>query len=170
MSKLFFAIYIYLLACGLVLCAHPVQAQHPGPPSDYRPQLDINQRCPPGLPCGSTGGGGSGLGSGKGGELPPPVPYVDDMHRQLRLTNVARQIGNGLWQWTAYIEGSAEYLAKIDKILYRLHPTFQPNVRIGNARQKGHPITVTGYGPFLLEAEVWFVNGSTHVYEHFLQF
>lgn len=93
-----------------------------------------------------------------------------DIFENLSLTNTSRNIGNGKWEWTAFISGPSNYLTSIESVTYYLHPTFTPNVYKGDSSQLGHPFTTTGWGPFELKADVNLKNGQYRMYFHMLRF
>jgi hypothetical protein len=97
----------------------------------------------------------------------PPLPNVLD---SISLSNSARQIDNNTYKWTAYIQGSNQDLEQISYVTYYLHPTFKPNVRQGDASQKGHPLTANGWGVFELKAIVVLKDGQHREYKHMLKF
>lgn len=105
------------------------------------------------------------------GKFPPPHGASSvDVLNALSLTNTARNLHNGRWQWTARIEGPPDCLSRIRSVTYYLHPSFTPNVQHGNSTMPGHPLTATGWGVFLLRAEVTLHDGARRSYQHMLQF
>jgi hypothetical protein len=96
--------------------------------------------------------------------------YKYGVQESLSLTNTARYIGNGRWEWTAFITGPPNYLQNINSVTYYLHHTFSPNIYTGNKNQQGHPITMTGWGTFEVRARVVFNDGQQRMYYHMLRF
>jgi hypothetical protein len=105
------------------------------------------------------------------GKVPPSYGMSSfDVLNALRLTNTARNLRNGRWQWTARIEGPPDALGRIRSVKYFLHPSFTPNVQYGNSTLPGHPLTATGWGVFQLKAEVTLRDGVRRTYQHMLRF
>lgn len=86
------------------------------------------------------------------------------------LKNTSRNVGGGRWQWTAYIDGPSQYLDRIRSVSYYLHPSFKPSVQQGDSARPGHPLTATGWGVFVIRAEVSLDDGTRRIYEHMLRF
>jgi len=82
----------------------------------------------------------------------------------LSASNVATRIGNGFWQWTAFIQGPPETLRQVKCVRYTLHPTFPNPIRDVCSRGNGpraFPLTTSGWGTFPLKIHVLFANGKT---------
>jgi hypothetical protein len=100
--------------------------------------------------------------------LPPPSSAA--VLNALSLTNTARPLSGGRWEWTARIDGPAPYLRRIRSVTYLLHPTFKPSVQQGDSSQPGHPLTAIGWGVFELTADVVLNDGTRRAYRHMLRF
>ncbi len=96
-------------------------------------------------------------------------PSADPLNA-LRLTNTARPVSSGSWEWTAFMDGPAAVLRRIRSVTYHLHSTFNPSRRQGDSTRLGHPLTAVGWGTFLLRADVELDDGTRRSYEHTLQF
>jgi hypothetical protein len=97
-------------------------------------------------------------------------PSAAEIMNAFTLKNTSRNLGGGRWQWTAYIDGPSQYVDRIRSVSYYLHPSFKPSVQQGDRSRPGHPLTATGWGVFLLRAEVSLDDGTRRIYEHMLRF
>lgn len=108
---------------------------------------------------------------GGGGQQEQSLPNASaDPFNALRLTNTARQISSGNWEWTAFIDGPASLLGRVRSVTYHLHPTFNPSRQQGDSSRPGHPLTALGWGTFLLRADAELDDGTRRSFEHMLQF
>ena len=71
----------------------------------------------------------------------------------------------GVW-----LEGSREELAEIDKVQYKLHPSFKKQIRESYARNNGFSITFWAWGMFDIEITLFYSNGTTEKLTHYLEF
>ena len=87
--------------------------------------------------------------------------------------NTSKYLGSDSWEWTVFLTGSAETLAKVREVEYTLHPTFSNPVqrvtRIGNASTP-FGLTATGWGTFTVRIVVTFADGRTERLAHPLTF
>ncbi len=80
--------------------------------------------------------------------------------------------GRDIFSWTISLDGCDKRLAQVDHVVYRLHPTFQPNVfevKRKSIDDDKFPFTATGWGKFLVKIDVVFRDGSAEKVEHWLQ-
>jgi len=76
-----------------------------------------------------------------------PVAVAQDATK-LSARNVATRIGNGFWEWTAFIQGPPETLRQVKCVRYTLHPTFPNPIRDVCNRGNGpraFSLTTTGW-------------------------
>jgi transcription initiation factor IIF auxiliary subunit len=63
------------------------------------------------------------------------------------------------WQWTAYIKCTPpDSLDAIEYVEYILHPSFTSPVKIIRRKEGGFPLSTRGWGPFYLNATVYFMD------------
>jgi WD40 repeat protein len=72
------------------------------------------------------------LDIGAGRKERPAQPATPSRARALTFTadNVAKSIGDNKWEWTVFIKGDHQDIAKISCVQYTLHPTFPNPVRL----------------------------------------
>jgi transcription initiation factor IIF auxiliary subunit len=79
--------------------------------------------------------------------------------------------GRTWYNWTAFLRGAEQELARIASVTYVLHPSFRPNRHaITTGKEFGFPFSATGWGTFELAAEVLFNDGSRRILKHNLVF
>src|SRR5262245_20542991 len=104
--------------------------------------------------------------------LPSHVPAAR-AEASIEVTNVARQVAEDAWEWTAYVAGPQDALGNIQCVTYTLHPTFpQPVQKVCGTSNPQYPfgLTVTGWGTFMLRARVDFKDGTSQDVNYFLDF
>jgi len=92
---------------------------------------------------------------------------------ELSADNVATKLREGLWEWTAFIQGTKKTLDQIKCVQYTLHPTFPNPVREVCDRGNGphaFPLTTRGWGTFELKIRVFFADGRSLDLTHDLKF
>lgn len=90
---------------------------------------------------------------------------------RIRLTGNREASGRDIVEWTVYLEGCEGRLARVNRVVYHLHSTFQPNtieVRRQTDNQDFH-LSRTGWGRFSLKADVFYDDGTKETLEHWLQ-
>ena len=79
--------------------------------------------------------------------------------------------GNTWYSWTAFIDGPASDLSRVEKVVYYLHPSFRNNVHaVTSGAGYGFPFSATGWGTFVLRAKVHMNDGSVRDLSHRLDF
>lgn len=88
----------------------------------------------------------------------------------MQIKQTADQIESGNWSWSIWLEGSSADLGEIQKVVYRLHPTFaNPVVERTNAAN-GFRLKASGWGTFTVQLEVHRKDGSVERLKHRLVF
>jgi len=92
---------------------------------------------------------------------------------EIEAANIARAIGDGQWEWTVYIKGSAELLDNVDCVEYTLDPTFKESIQ--KICQKASdatpfPYSAKGYGTFVIKIKVTTKDNHTLSLSHQLVF
>eukprot|EP01065_Artemidia_motanka_P051101 TRINITY_DN88_c0_g1_i1.p1 TRINITY_DN88_c0_g1~~TRINITY_DN88_c0_g1_i1.p1 ORF type:complete len:528 (+),score=121.13 TRINITY_DN88_c0_g1_i1:70-1653(+) len=88
-----------------------------------------------------------------------------------RFSNQAQQVGQDQWAWTAMVS-FAEGAHAVQKAVLHLHPTFRPR-RVDMLRENDGGFTsptFTGWGTFMLRAELQGAAGDSVTLEHQLSF
>jgi hypothetical protein len=93
--------------------------------------------------------------------------------KSVKLDNVASQVGEKIWQWTAFIEADSNVLEQIECVEYILHPTF-PNPRVDvcslGDNSKPFALSAQGWGTFNLKARVLYKDRTYQEIERRLRF
>src|SRR3954469_14987285 len=79
------------------------------------------------------------------------------------LSNTARSIGDDRWDWTVFLQASAQNLSKVKCVVYTLHPTFPNPVRRVCDRGQGaraFALNSNGWGEFTIHAKVMLKDGG----------
>ncbi len=75
--------------------------------------------------------------------------------------------GPDWWRWSVWLDG--DDLAQVDKVVWKLHPTFrEPELEVANRKDKFR-INASGWGGFLVKADVHMRDGSTTQLRHELE-
>lgn len=69
-------------------------------------------------------------------------------------------VGNDYWNWWAWIGGQDADLDRIEKVVWLLHPSFAQSRCITNDRASSFRLDASGWGTFLLRAQVHLKDGS----------
>lgn len=78
----------------------------------------------------------------------------------LRIEQDHEYNGNDHWQWRAWIEGKAGELQKVQRVKWFLHPSFTPSVIVSREAATKFRLEASGWGTFLLRAELRLIDGS----------
>lgn len=77
--------------------------------------------------------------------------------------------GGDYWDWSAWIEANPQALAAIESVTWILHPSFsRPRIE-SRSRQTGFRLDSSGWGTFLLKAELHKKQGDPQVVSHMLE-
>jgi len=88
----------------------------------------------------------------------------------LRIAQDSEYAGKDYWKWRAWIEGKTDELLKVEKVKWFLHPSFTPSVIVSRERASGFRLEASGWGTFLLRAELRLVDGTDVTLRHHLEF
>lgn len=89
--------------------------------------------------------------------------------QSVRLNNTSRAVGEGRYEWTVFLEADSNTLARIEGVVYTLHPTFPNPIRkVTAGREKGFPLSSNGWGEFTIYSEILFSDGTSEVIRHWL--
>jgi hypothetical protein len=78
----------------------------------------------------------------------------------LRIAQDYEYAGDDYWHWRAWIEGRASDLAAVESVKWLLHPSFTPSVVESTDRGSGFRLESSGWGTFVLKAELHRTDGS----------
>ena len=82
-------------------------------------------------------------------------------------------VGQRGWEWTIYVTAEDKVLARIISVTYTLHPTFAQRVHRVDKQGTGHkafPLTLRGWGTFIVDVGITFKDGTTQHKAHQLVF
>lgn len=82
----------------------------------------------------------------------------------------SKNIGNQLWQWWSWIEASDAELDQVKEVIWYLHETFPKPVIKKTSRKNKFQLKQSGWGIFLLYADVNLKNNETISLSHQLSF
>ena len=73
------------------------------------------------------------------------------------------------WEWSVWLEGTAEELADISKVVYTLHPSFVDPVHEIKTRSNGFKLKSMGWGEFELHLALHFKDGKVRNRKHWVK-
>lgn len=90
----------------------------------------------------------------------PPEIYVD---------NTAKY-SDGYYYWTIFIKANPDVLSNVDRVEYRLHPSYPNNVQIIHDRGGAcaFPLSSSSWSEFSVKVRVFFKDGSEQQLDHWL--
>lgn len=77
--------------------------------------------------------------------------------------------GGDYWDWSAWIDANPQALAAIESVTWILHPSFPRPRMKSRSRQTGFRLDASGWGTFLLKAELHKSQGEPQVISHMLE-
>lgn len=112
---------------------------------------------------------------------PQEIPLAVKFQPLIHVSNDSRYLGRKLnvgqrtWEWTIYLSGTQEALDAVQRVIYRLHPTFlDPIHEIDKedrgSNEKAFPFTATGWGTFNVGLTIMFDDGTVFDADHYLVF
>lgn len=72
-------------------------------------------------------------------------------------------LGNDYWKWSAWIVADKSELARVDKVVWLLHPTFKQTRVTSTSRETKFRLDSAGWGTFPLRAELHLSDAGTLV-------
>src|SRR5687768_16005328 len=72
----------------------------------------------------------------------------------LEICQEATPRGEGWWDWSVWIDGPPEELDRVEKLVYRLHPTFPDPVKVVQDRSTAYRLDSSGWGEFTIQADI----------------
>jgi transcription initiation factor IIF auxiliary subunit len=105
--------------------------------------------------------------------LVSPFTVAEARSQAAEIANVARQVREGQWEWTAYVVAPPGELERVRCVVYTLHPTFpNPVQRICHTSDAKYPfgLTAKGWGVFNLLTRIEFTDGSSKDVVHYVNF
>jgi hypothetical protein len=91
------------------------------------------------------------------------------MNLRLRQSAKPKPDRKDYWDWAVWLDGSEELLKEVERVDYRLHPTFPQSNRSSSSAKTRFRIRSYGWGEFLLYATVHFKDGRSITLEHWLK-
>ena len=77
--------------------------------------------------------------------------------------------GNDYWRWWAWIDGDEPELDNIVEVTWLLHPSFSQSRRVTKERGTKFRLETSGWGTFLLRAELALRDGDKRLLKHNLR-
>ena len=77
--------------------------------------------------------------------------------------------GGDWWTWSVWLDGIPGELDQVQKVVWRLHPTFLEPVREQTNRHESFKLTTAGWGSFKVRAEVAMRDGTVVKLHHHLE-
>jgi hypothetical protein len=86
-----------------------------------------------------------------------------------RIAQDFHYVGHDYWHWRAWIEAAPEELDAVREVAWILHPSFSQARVVVSDRATGFRLETSGWGTFLLRAELLLADGRTVALRHRLQ-
>jgi hypothetical protein len=86
----------------------------------------------------------------------------------LTVAQRAEPVDENHWAWSVWLEGSPAELDTVNEVVWKLHPTFSPSVHRVKSRAKKFKLNASGWGEFMIYAEVETKDGRSTSLEHWL--
>jgi hypothetical protein len=87
----------------------------------------------------------------------------------LHLENDSTPRGSDWWDWSIWVDGPSDALEEVESVTYRLHPTFPNPVQKVTDRKTSFRMSSSGWGEFLVAADVRLQSGRTLALERWLE-
>ncbi|HRW10265.1 MAG TPA: hypothetical protein P5121_34415 [Caldilineaceae bacterium] len=87
---------------------------------------------------------------------------------ELYIAQDSQAQGSGWWRWSVWLDGAPEALNQVNTVDYILHPTFREPVQQVTNRNSNFRLDASGWGEFLIRANVHLHDGSTQRLEQWL--
>ncbi len=87
----------------------------------------------------------------------------------LTLVQDARQQDSGRWKWSLRLVGEDDELDQVEYVQYTLHPSFRNPVRRIDDRTSRFRLDSSGWGEFVIQADVRMKDGTSAHLEHYLE-
>ena len=104
----------------------------------------------------------------------PNIPEVENFNVNYTVRNLSaperNQSSGNQKEISVFIESSQAALNKISYVEYKLHPTFNPQLRKSKERKNNFKIKFTCWGQFTISASIIMKDGSRYEIEKFLAF
>ena len=84
----------------------------------------------------------------------------------MRIAQDQQYNGGDWWTWSVWIEAPSAELDNVQKVTWRLHPTFPHPVREQTNRDENFRLKTAGWGTFKVRADVTMNDGSTVKLSH----
>ena len=77
--------------------------------------------------------------------------------------------GDDWWDWSVWLEGQPIELDAVDEVVWHLHPSFSPSKVTRRNCADGFRLSTSGWGTFLMKAELRLKGGATQRLTHQLE-
>jgi len=71
---------------------------------------------------------------------------------------------------TVWVDGPQQTLAEVQRVTYTLHPSFQPSIVTRSSSENNFALSLSAWGQFTIEANVFFRDGEVKELSRFLSF
>ena len=75
--------------------------------------------------------------------------------------------GDDWWHWSVWLDG--DDVTEVEKVVWKLHPTFPEPEREADNRDRNFRIDASGWGGFVIKADVHMKDGSKKQLRHELE-
>lgn len=86
-----------------------------------------------------------------------------------RIAQSQSYVAHDYWNWSAWIEAPLDDLRALDRVIWILHPTFSPSRVESTSAETNFRLDTSGWGTFLLRAELRGRDGSKQMLSHQLE-
>lgn len=87
----------------------------------------------------------------------------------LEIAQVSRPKDASHWSWSVWLEGPTSELDNVSEVIWKLHPTFSPSVVRRDTRANKFKLSSSGWGEFMIAAEVKMKIGRKKLLQHWLE-
>lgn len=88
---------------------------------------------------------------------------------EYRIAQSHKYRGSDYWDWSAWIDAPPAALSEIESVTWLLHPSFSPPRIESRSKKTGFRVDTSGWGTFLLKAELHKKQGSPKVISRMLE-
>lgn len=89
--------------------------------------------------------------------------------QQVRITNTAKYVGDGSFDWTVFLVADEARLNTISYVEYTLHPTFPNPTRRVNNRKSNFALSSNGWGEFNIMVRIVYKDGRVTYLPYWLR-
>ena len=87
----------------------------------------------------------------------------------MQIAQEQRYTGEDWWNWSVWLDASPGEIDEVEKVVWRLHPTFRQPIREHTNREENFRLDTAGWGTFRIRADVHMKDGRTSKLFHDLE-